>query len=426
MSFKLSKGPMIALSTVLGVGLVGGGGAAAIAMDKDTVTITADGEQSQVRTRAKDVKQLLEQQGITVGERDVVQPALSTKIDDGSAVTVLFARPLKLTVDGKTVTRWTTAKTVDQALQQLNLDDPKNILSTNRSAEIGRKGLTLTITTMKKVTVVTAKGTKVVEVPSDATVARALKDAGVTFGDRDIAKPGVGTKVSDGLKVTYQDVSEKPAIVKEQIPFDRKEVKDPDLAKGERKVVTKGVKGIRETTITEVFVDGKKVSGPVGWKKGSKVTKKPVTEVIAIGTKEPEEKKVEPTVEKKTSKQESATRETSSPTPVKQPTSKPKTPTVQPKANGYSGSCEASNYWQGQMTATGEVFNPWGMTAAHKTLPFGTMLRVTNVANGKSVVVRINDRGPYISGRCLDLSKGAFLQIASESAGVAQVTYTQV
>ena len=78
------------------------------------------------------------------------------------------------------------------------------------------------------------------------------------------------------------------------------------------------------------------------------------------------------------------------------------------------------------MTATGEVFNPWGMTAAHKTLPFGTMLRVTNVANGKSVVVRINDRGPYISGRCLDLSKGAFLQIASESAGVAQVTYTQV
>ena len=94
--------------------------------------------------------------------------------------------------------------------------------------------------------------------------------------------------------------------------------------------------------------------------------------------------------------------------------------------NGYSGSCIASHYWEPQPTASGEWFNPWAMTAAHKTMPFGTKLKVTNKANGKSVVVRINDRGPYITGRCLDLSKGAFLQISPESAGIANVTYQQV
>lgn len=69
-------------------------------------------------------------------------------------------------------------------------------------------------------------------------------------------------------------------------------------------------------------------------------------------------------------------------------------------------------------TASGERFNPHGMTAAHKTLPFGTKLRVC--LRG-CVVVRINDRGPYIRGRSLDLSRGAAAQIGLVSAGVARV-----
>ena len=95
-------------------------------------------------------------------------------------------------------------------------------------------------------------------------------------------------------------------------------------------------------------------------------------------------------------------------------------------SGGYSGSCEASHYWQPQPTASGEWFDGTKMTTAHKTLPMGTRLKVTNKANGKSVIVRVNDRGPYIAGRCLDLSKAAFSQIASTSQGVAQVSYVQV
>lgn len=72
----------------------------------------------------------------------------------------------------------------------------------------------------------------------------------------------------------------------------------------------------------------------------------------------------------------------------------------------------------GSQTATGGRFDQWAMTAAHKTLPFGSVVRVTNKANGKSVTVKINDRGPYIKGRVLDLSRGAFLKIAPQKQGI--------
>lgn len=88
-----------------------------------------------------------------------------------------------------------------------------------------------------------------------------------------------------------------------------------------------------------------------------------------------------------------------------------------------TGSCQASFYDEPQGTANGETFDPDALTAAHKSLKFDTRVRVTNIANGKSVVVRINDRGPYIAGRCLDLSRAAFAEIAKLSSGVTTVRY---
>ncbi|KQP52810.1 hypothetical protein ASG40_08020 [Methylobacterium sp. Leaf399] len=66
----------------------------------------------------------------------------------------------------------------------------------------------------------------------------------------------------------------------------------------------------------------------------------------------------------------------------------------------------ASWYGSGARTANGERFNPNGMTAAHRSLPFGTRVQVKNVRNGRSVVVRINDRGPFVRGRIIDLARG--------------------
>ena len=69
--------------------------------------------------------------------------------------------------------------------------------------------------------------------------------------------------------------------------------------------------------------------------------------------------------------------------------------------------------------------NPSAMTAAHRSLPFGTKVRVTNKRNGKSVVVRINDRGPFIRGRVLDLSRGAAHELGFVNAGHAPVCFSQ-
>jgi rare lipoprotein A len=94
-------------------------------------------------------------------------------------------------------------------------------------------------------------------------------------------------------------------------------------------------------------------------------------------------------------------------------------PPQQP-TNVYRG--YASWYGESQMTASGERFDKHAMTAAHRSLPMGTHVRVTNTRNGKSVVVRINDRGPYGKGRIIDLSEAAAKQLDMIDAGTAPVT----
>lgn len=81
----------------------------------------------------------------------------------------------------------------------------------------------------------------------------------------------------------------------------------------------------------------------------------------------------------------------------------------------------ASYYSEGTETASGERFNPQELTAAHPNLPFGTHLRVTNLATGRSVVVRVNDRGPFVPGRSVDVSYSAAQQLGFLDNGTAKV-----
>lgn len=86
----------------------------------------------------------------------------------------------------------------------------------------------------------------------------------------------------------------------------------------------------------------------------------------------------------------------------------------------------ASWYKLGGKTASGERNNPNAMTAAHRSLPFGTRVKVENLKNGKYVVVRINDRGPFVGGRVIDLSRAAAQQLGMMSSGTAKVRLTTV
>jgi len=93
------------------------------------------------------------------------------------------------------------------------------------------------------------------------------------------------------------------------------------------------------------------------------------------------------------------------------------------------GSMKASWYgpgFNGRKTANGEVYDQMSFTAAHKSLKFGTLLKITNLKNSKSVVVRINDRGPYIHGRDLDLSKAAALELGMVKKGVAKIKVEEI
>ncbi|MFG6103768.1 septal ring lytic transglycosylase RlpA family protein [Leptothoe sp. EHU-05/26/07-4] len=108
--------------------------------------------------------------------------------------------------------------------------------------------------------------------------------------------------------------------------------------------------------------------------------------------------------------------------PITEVIGRPEPQQVAAIRSSYSGM--ASWYgpgFHGRMSASGESFNQYAMTAAHRTLPFGTQVRVTNLNNGQQVVVRINDRGPFSRGRIIDLSAGAASAIGLQAAGVGPV-----
>jgi rare lipoprotein A len=91
-------------------------------------------------------------------------------------------------------------------------------------------------------------------------------------------------------------------------------------------------------------------------------------------------------------------------------------------AREFSGT--ASYYWEGSRVATGARYNPDGLTAAHRTLPFGTRLRVMDLISKKSVDVIVNDRGPFVPGRVLDLSRGAATVLGMTGRGVTPIKAT--
>lgn len=382
-----------------------GGLTVAKVLDREDVTISLDGVSQQVKVKPGTVGQALAAQGITVGSHDSVQPGVSTKVTDGTLIAVNYGRKVILDIDGKPTTRWTTARTVAGVLQQLDLDNPKNIVSMSRSAGISRQGLNLDVATAKNVTV-KAQG-KTYKVTTPGTVAEALKAAGISYDSNDISSPGLGSALTNGMSIDWTKVDSKSTVKKVSVGFDKKSVKTNSLTKGDTKVTTKGVDGVKEETWVMTYHDGKLVSSKMT---ASKQVKAPVTQVTQVGTKAPAVTSSSSSKSSSGSSSSSSSSSASSSNPVSGGTT-----------------CQASTYGAGDgtaggPTASGETFDPSRMTAASKTLPLGSTIRVTNVSNGRTVTVRINDRGPYVGGRCLDLSTAAMNAIAP-GEGLVMVRY---
>lgn len=257
------------------------GGTVVYANQDTEVNLTVDGRTSHVSAHADTVAQLLAAQDITLGERDVVAPSPATEIEDGDDVVVRFARPLDVTVDGKTQTYWTTELTVDAALKALGIRADDARLSASRSLALGRQGLALVVTTPKKVRL-TADGSTRVVTTTAPTVGDLLTEQGITVRPLDKLSVLSTTPVVKGLVVALTRIEHKTVTKNEKVAFKTKSVKTSSLYVGETKVVTPGKAGSRTATYQLTLADGKVISTRLVT---AAFGTAPVTQVVQVGTK---------------------------------------------------------------------------------------------------------------------------------------------
>lgn len=199
------------------------------------------------------------------------------------------------------------------------------------------------------------------------TVSEALDETGIDLREDDIVIPDLSALLDREEEIQIIRVEIREETVEKPIPFETVEKEDNDMGWRERVVKQKGENGTREYRYRVSYHDGEEVARKL---LGNEVTKEPTDEVVVQGTY------------------------------VK---------------TGKSHTGAASWYAH---TGTMSAANPW--------LPMGSYVRVTNQANGKSVIVKINDRGPFVPGRIIDLDKVAFQEIASIGAGVIDVKMEEI
>jgi uncharacterized protein YabE (DUF348 family) len=202
-------------------------------------------------------------------------------VSDGQKIVVRYGRKLTVTVDGATREYWTTATSVEAALQELGIRADSAKLSASRSMALGRQGLTLSVTTPKAV-VVRVDGRNLTSTTTGATVADVLRELKVTKDSDDRVKPGLTTAITPGLKIAVQRVTASTVRDTQAIapPVTHRSVST--LYKGQSKVLEAGSAGAKLITWKVVKVDGKLESKKLVT---AAVTQRPTTRVIGIGTK---------------------------------------------------------------------------------------------------------------------------------------------
>jgi uncharacterized protein YabE (DUF348 family) len=259
---------------------VAGGTLGYVASNKD-VTLSVDGQPRTVHTTAGTVADLLNGQGIKTGEHDVVAPAADDKLSEGARVAVQFGRQVTFLVDGKPQTIWTTATSVDQAINALGIDTTGAALSTSRSAGIGREGLSVDIATRKTVTI-DAAGHKKTITTTAQTVGAALAAAKIKPDADDKVSVATSTPLVDGAKLSFTRVDVKTVTEKKKMGYAVVRKNSSKLTKGHTRVETAGRSGSKTISYREVRHNGRLESRN---KTSTKVTNKPRTQVVLVGTK---------------------------------------------------------------------------------------------------------------------------------------------
>ena len=323
------------------------------------VTLVVDGSPRTVGTLSGDVRGLLEEVGIPIDHHDEVNPALGASLADGMEIQVLLAKEITVLVDDVERTVHVTGGiTVEDVLEQVNVRISRHSdLQPSRGAEV-EDGDVIVYDPAVSVTLAADGRTRDVVTNADE-VGELLDSLGITLRGEDRVEPRPRTDLRQGLRVTVVRVTRREVAEQQPIPYVTEVRKSNELMLGVKRVERAGVAGVLRRIYEATMENGKEVGRTL---LRTETVRKPVAQVIVEGTRPP-----------------------------------------------HTESGVASWYHRS------------GMVAAHKSLPFGTQVKVTNTANGRSVVVVINDRGPYVAGRIIDLSDDAFAQLASLGAGTVSV-----
>lgn len=389
---------LLRLSTAV---LVAATGFGLLAAEKD-VNVTIDGTLHELTSTAGTVGELLDRAGIEVSEHDDLVPDPDAPLTDGMYVQIVRAREITLLLDQRERRVIVTALTVEDVLSELGAGQGRgDVVRPSRLARV-QSGMVVEIRTPVAVSVA-VDGTVHDVITDAATVGAVLDGLDVAVGPADRVLPAPDTVPEEGMRVTVQRVTRALEASQEAIPFDTVERRTDDLPRGARRVLSEGRDGLREVVDEVVRIDGAEESRA---RAGQRIVREAEDRVVEVGTAAP------PPAPEPIAPPAPAPPSAREPVPAPQP----------PPGNTQSG--VASQYgasFEGQPTASGEPYDPNALTAAHRSLPLGTRVTVTNLANGRSVTVRVNDRGPYVDGRVIDLSRAAFERIGPSGAGVLDV-----
>ncbi|HEU0128419.1 MAG TPA: ubiquitin-like domain-containing protein, partial [Pseudonocardiaceae bacterium] len=258
----------------------------AYAVARKTVTVSLDGQQHPVTITAfgSTVADVLKADGVVVGPHDAVAPSLDSPVDEGTRIAVSYGRPLRLTVDGEKTTYWTTATSVDEALDQIGQRFVAGAeLSASRSSEIGRQGLSLVVNTPKAVVLKVGAHRANEHTTTALTVGEALVDRGVELGRFDRVQPKLDAPIDDGTRIVVTRVEKRRETVREVGTLRTVDRADSSMYAGKTRVAQHGRPGADRVTYLIVRVNGEQVSKRVV----KRVTvRTPVTRIEYHGTKE--------------------------------------------------------------------------------------------------------------------------------------------
>lgn len=344
------------------VAVLGASAVAYGALEKH-VTVRVEGSLIRVRTFASTVGDVLDRADIRLGPKDRVRPPVTAPLHEGMLIEVRRAKPITILLNGQPRQVIVTGLTVGEVIEEMRLRASiADYVGSPGSTRV-TPGMVLVYRNAVGISVLHDGHTQRV-ITNAASVGQVLADLGVTLGGQDGVRPSVAVVPKAGMVVNVIRIGTRIETSIRKVPYPTIRRGNPFLERGQHSLLRAGRSGVARMRFRVTYKNGRAISRQ---KVGGHVLRAPLPRILSVG--------------------------------------------IGPR-------CICT---RGTRTGDGTWYRHPGLTAASPWLAFGTVVRVTNLANGRTVTVTINDRGPSGPGRIIDLSDSAFARIASLGKGVIRV-----